>query len=104
MALKQKDGEILTIDATAGGVGITASKLNGKDILAAEFHHDAGGKILFTTDTDVTITQSDVAGGIPQQLGDQWRITGRESIVNFKGIRRTGEASATVFVTLWGHD
>lgn len=95
--------EILTIDTTVGGIGITASKyhltsgdFNGCLAHGAKLGPLEGGEIRYTVDgTTVTAT-----AGHLMQVGETREIEDHAAIKNFKAIR-TGSESGTLPVSLY---
>jgi hypothetical protein len=99
MALRAVDAESLTIDATAGGIKITASKVTPGVIRA--FCKLEAGQIRIQTDPDIIITAGGSEGSPTMDIGDSFYIVGRPDILNFRAIR-TGGTSGTLQVILEG--
>jgi hypothetical protein len=104
VALKQLGSERLTISTTK--VPITVAELHPTagphNVLMAIMSHEKGGKIFHNSVTDPTGGGSE--GSIPQTKADKWEIWGMVDLDGWNGIVRTGEADATVHVSLYGSD
>ena len=97
MALVALSAETITVSTTA--IGPTASKVTTK-VISASFSHRSGGKLFHLT------SSAPVAGGgngeFGQNITDMWEIWGNDNIRNFKMIKQTGEADATIDIQYWG--
>ena len=100
-----KGSELLTIDATAGGVGFTAGSnpttantFDLKGVRQAVCRVE-DAEIRIQTAPGVTVTAS--GGGIEKAAGDEFIITGYDDMKNFKAIR-TGGTSGVLQVIYEG--
>lgn len=96
--LKTFDFEQITIDATAGGIGFTASKIN--PTCAGCLNSKAQAAICFVETAEIrvktnstTVVSSTV--GILMEPGQSFVVYGYDDISTFKGIRTTS-TSATL--------
>ena len=100
--LRDFDGEALTIDSTAGGVGFTVSKINptctgcvssqSRAQLAICTNTATGGEIrILANGTAPTTTVGLIVGA-----GSQFSVYGYNNIAAFKGIR-TGSTSGSLY-------
>lgn len=106
MAVRQLASEQITVDATAGGVGITSTLLvdvngNTLGVQHANFQHLSGGKV--QTDAFATVTQGGTEGSFQREVGDEWTVSGADDLTNFRMIKATGEADGVINVQLFGY-
>ena len=99
MALRAVDAESLTVDDTAGGVQITASKVT-PGVLRAYCKVETA-QVRIQTDPDITISAGGTEGSPIKDVGDEFYIWGRPDILNFRTIR-TGSTSGALRVILEG--
>ncbi len=90
------DFEQITIDATAGGKGFTASKITptGKPAITTVSCRLETAEVRFLV-LDPVVTAVTASVGTLLEPGDYLAITSREEILNFRAIR-TGATSGTL--------
>lgn len=103
MALDELANEQLTIDATSGGVGITASLFGAApplNILMGVFSVVSGGKIFHSS--KATVTGGGTEGSEPENIGAKFEVWGMTDLKAWKAIKQTSESDAKVNVRLFG--
>jgi hypothetical protein len=98
MALITIGSEDISIDNTAGGVILTASKVNGAGVIMATVTIETA-QIRYKTDSAVTLLAGSI--GHVGNIGDVIEIWGNKDMLNFKAIR-TGSTSGKIAVTYQG--
>lgn len=99
MALKALAAERITIDNTAGGVGITAALITAGVIRA--YCKVETAQIRIQTDPDTTVTAGGTEGSPIKDIGDSFYIYGQPDLSNFRAIR-TGAVDGYIHVILEG--
>jgi len=98
VALVAVDSEDITVDATSGGVPLTAAKATASRNVRAHCVVETA-QIRVKTDAAVTLTAS--AKGHVKDVGDEFYISGQPDLVSFRAIR-TGGTSGKLVVTYEG--
>ena len=80
--------EQLTIDATSGGVGFTAGELT--DTVRRAICRVETAQIRIQTASGITITAGGTEGSPIKDVGDEFIISGKTDLTNFKAIRTGG--------------
>ena len=90
-------GENIAVSSTA--IGPTAAAVTSKVVMGT-FWLKSGGKIHHNIAS--TPTAAGVTGDNGQSLDDKWEVWGRDNVLNFLMVKRTGEADAVVAVQYFG--
>jgi hypothetical protein len=104
VALKETATELLTIDSTAAGVKITASKYldaNSQPFghVEAVFQHLSGDGIYSVKNGSTNPSTTGANGEKFRQIGDEWRVKGQPDVAGWRAIR-DGSISAKISVSI----
>lgn len=99
MALRALGSEQLDVDDTAGGVGFTAANITANVVRA--FCRVETAEIRIQTAPGITLTAGGAEGSPIKAVDDEFYITGRDDLLNFKAIR-TGGTSGDLQVIFEG--
>ena len=105
MALRQLGGEVITVSTVV--IGITSTLLEDADgkwlnVIEAIFQHESGGQIRGDAEKVPGAPAADGSEGRRFVTTAEWKVTGADDLKNFRMIKETSEADATIGVQLFG--